>query len=73
MHGSKLTYDGESNASYLTVDPAPDATVARTVQVDLEEIMVDVDVDGRILGVEVLHEMGVPDLLLVLRRCRLVC
>lgn len=68
-----LSYDADADASYLTVrgdislEPA-----ARTVEVgDPNDLHVDLDADGRILGVErYAGRLTLDDLVEVLARCR---
>jgi uncharacterized protein YuzE len=56
----KATYDREADALYVYV--APDrGPIARTVRMT-DDVMVDIDADGQIVGVEVLHAAAMPDL-----------
>lgn len=67
--GSSVTYDYEARAGYVHVDPTPDAfAVARTVDIG-GGVHVDLDADGRVRGVETMHEPHLTDLIRVLRWC----
>lgn len=51
-----VTYDPEADAAYISFAPTADGGVARTVSVDDEDWLVnlDLDDDGRFVGMEVL-------------------
>lgn len=54
----RLTFDGEADAAYLAIGSGADG-VARTIPVDLGDepgidVTLDVDANGRLIGVEVL-------------------
>lgn len=70
--GSSITWDGTAGAGYAEISPPHDGPVIATREV-APGLHVDVDATGAIRGIEVLgHEVGLGDLLAVLRHCRFV-
>ena len=61
-----VTYDPEADAAYISFAPTADGGVARTVSVDDEDWLVnlDLDDDGRFVGMEVLGRRRLPKELL---------
>lgn len=56
------TYDEEADALYVLLAPEPDAAIERTLELG-ERLHVDLGVDGRPVGVEILYpSMGDVDL-----------
>lgn len=70
--GSLVTTDYEARATYVNVQPAPDAySPVRTVHVIPDFLMVDLDADGMVRGIEILSvDLNIGHLLTVLRRCK---
>lgn len=52
----RVTYDREADAAYIEFVEITDGGVARTVELDkaLPGVLVDLDAEGRLLGIEVL-------------------
>jgi uncharacterized protein YuzE len=48
------TYDEEADVLYVLLAPEPDAAIERTLELG-ERLHVDVDPDGRPVGVEILY------------------
>lgn len=68
--GCSVTWDAEARAGYAHTNPNPDAFAPTTKQV-APGVLVDVDPSGYVRGVETIgHEVGIGDLLAVLRHCR---
>jgi uncharacterized protein YuzE len=56
------TYDEEADALYVLLAPEPDAAIERTLELG-ERLHVDLDVEGRVVGVEILYpRLGDVDL-----------
>lgn len=56
----KLSYDGEADMAYLYItEDVADGEAAASVQVDEEELrgdlVLDLDADGRVLGIEIFN------------------
>lgn len=70
--GCSVTWDAEVRVGYAHVNPNPDAFgVASTIEVR-SGLLVDLDRDGFVRGIETLgNAVGIGELLAVLRHCRL--
>jgi uncharacterized protein YuzE len=56
------TYDEEADALYVLLAPEPEAAIDRTLELG-ERLHVDLDADGRLVGVEILYpSLGDVDL-----------
>lgn len=66
MDDVKLTHDATAGAMYIELVPRP-RDVARTVEID-DGTNVDLDADGRLLGIEVLNPRRNWPLYAILKR-----
>ncbi|MEU5867229.1 DUF2283 domain-containing protein [Nonomuraea sp. NPDC047529] len=56
-HPSTWTYDPEAGAAYVYLrGPIAQGGVARTVTMDEAMVNLDLDADGRVIGIEILAE-----------------
>ena len=71
IDGSSMTYDHSDGAGFLHVQQNPDAfSSAQQVEIN-PGLIVDLDADGNVRGIETIgHEVSMVDLLRVLRLCR---
>lgn len=66
--GSIFTYDHDARAGFVNVQPAPDAWVSKAQREVRPGVLVDLDAEGRVRGIETLgHAVGAADLLAVIR------
>ncbi|MFI7222770.1 DUF2283 domain-containing protein [Nonomuraea angiospora] len=56
-HPGTWTYDPEAKAAYVYLrGPIAEGGVARTVTMDEAMVNLDIDADGRVIGIEILAE-----------------
>jgi uncharacterized protein YuzE len=70
VHGYLITYDAIADASYARTHLRPVGSL-RQIEVDENRIILDVDSEGTIIGVECLSgRLNLDDMLMVIARCK---